>query len=204
MDKIATEAVRHDQPGVVRRAAAPGAPLCYKTPMRCLVLLLCFLAAALPAQGKELRVPKDGKYALLVDLPRGWQTRTDKLGGMLVIPPAARQHAMLYLGIVHDAGLRGATDAAVAAKVGRMVGVTGFDKQEPAHITDRRGAMHRGTMFYAKVPERRGYSRQAKIVIVQLAPDTWAQAWVVIQAGMNYVEADALDKVLNGIRLATE
>ena len=168
------------------------------------ILLLCLLAAALSAQAKELRVPKHGKQALVVDLPRGWQTKTDKLGGVLVIPPAERQHAMLYLAIVHDAGLRGASNEAVAAKVGRMVGVTGFDKQEPARITDRKGAVYRGTMFYARVPEKNGYFRQARIVIVPLAPATWAQAWIVTQPGMNYVESDALDKVLQSVTLSNE
>lgn len=172
--------------------------------MRRLVLALCLVVAALPTPAKELRVPPHGKYSLIVDLPRGWQSRTDTAGGVLVIPPAERQHAMLYLAVVHDAGLRGASDATVAAKLARTVGVTGFDRQEPAHITDRKGVMHRGTMFYAKVPEKRGYSREAKIVIVPLAPDTWAQAWTVTQAGMNYVEAAALDKVLDTIRLAAE
>ena len=169
-----------------------------------LILLLGLLAAALPAQAKELRVPKNGKQALIVDLPRGWQTRIDKLGGVLVIPPAQRQHAMLYLGIVHDEALRGASNEAVAAKLGRKAGVTSFGKQEPARMTDRKGAVHRGTMFYGKVPEKRGYARDAKIVIVPLAPATWAQAWIVTQPGMNYVETDALDKVLGSITLSNE
>lgn len=168
------------------------------------VVLLLLLAVALPAQARELRVPPEGKYALIVDLPRGWQARTDKLGGVLVIPPAPQQHAMLYLGIVQDAALRGASDETVAAKVGRLAGVTAFDKQEPARITDRNGRVHAGTMFTGKVPEKRGRARQAKIVIVPLAPDTWAQAWTVMQAGMNHVEAAKLDKVLNSVVLAID
>jgi hypothetical protein len=171
--------------------------------MRRLAFALLLLAA-LPAQARELRVPPHGKYALVVDLPHGWQAKTDKLGGVLVIPPAVHQHAMLYLGILHDAALRGATEDAVAAKVGHLAGVTQFDKQEPARITDRKGRVHAGIMFTGKVPEKRGRSRQAKVVIVRLAPDTWAQAWTVMQAGMNYVEAAKLDQVLNSVVLAIE
>ncbi len=169
-----------------------------------LVVLLVLLAAALPARAKELRVPPQGKFALIVDLPRGWQSKTDALGGVLVIPPAERQHAMLYLGIVQDADLRGASEAAVAAKVGRLAGVTSFNRQEPARITDRKGRVHRGIMFFGRVPEKSGRSRHARIVIVPLAPDTWAQAWIVTQAGMNAVEAAKLDKVLDSVVLAAE
>ena len=166
-----------------------------------LLLLFCVFAA-LPAQARELRVPQDGKPALVLDLPRGWQTKPDKVGGMLLIPPAQSQHALLYLGILHDPELDGAMDVAVAAKVGRKVGVTGFDKQEAARLTDDKGAVHRGTSFYAKVPEKHGLWRRARIVIVPLGRTTWAQAWVVTQPGMNYVESAKLDKVLESITLA--
>src|SRR5450756_2739411 len=63
--------------------------------MRRLVLLLCVLAAgALPAQAKALRFPQTGKHAFLVDLPKGWQTKTDARGGLLLIPPS--QSCLLY------------------------------------------------------------------------------------------------------------
>jgi hypothetical protein len=91
-----------------------------------------------------------------------------------------------------------------AANSAGKIGVVTFDKQEPARVTDRRGVLHRGTMFYADLPETRGYSRRAKIIIVRLTPDTWAQAWIITQAGMNHVEYNALDKVLTSITLATE
>ena len=45
------------------------------------------------------------------------------------------------------------------------------------------------------------YERKAKIVLVRLAPDTWAQQWIVTQPGMNYVELNALNKTLDGITL---
>lgn len=170
----------------------------------CRLALLLLLLAALPAQARELRVPPSGKRALVVDLPGGWQAKADAAGGMLLIPPATSQHAMLYLGIVSDEKLGHAMDVAVAAKVGRKVGVTGFDKQEPARISDAKGAVHRGTAFYAKVPEKHGMWRRAKIVIIPLAPHTWAQAWIVTQPGMNYVEQNKLDNVLESITLAGE
>lgn len=176
--------------------------------MRRLVLLLC-LAAAWPAQAKELRVPAAGTPALALDLPRGWHTKTDKEGGVLLIPPATSQHAMLYVGVLRDDELKGAMDVAVAAKVGRAVGVTGFDKQEPARVTDQKGAVHKGTSFTAKVPEKgaaakRGLYRRARIVIIPLTPGTWAQAWTVAQPGVGAHEQRALDAVLDSITLVSE
>jgi len=177
--------------------------------MRRLLALVYFIAAtataaALPAQAKELRVPKDGKPALLVDLPTGWHTKTDRNGGMLLIPPATSQHAMLYLGVLVDDSMRGAALGTVAAAVGKTVGIERFDKEEPARVSDAKGGLHRGTAFYGKVPEKRGFSRKAKIVIIPLAPGTWAQAWTVTQPGMNSVEYDRLDAVLNSITVAGE
>ena len=173
--------------------------------MRRLVLLLCVLAAgALPAQAAALRFPPTGKHAFLIDLPKGWQTKTDTRGGLLLIPPAPSQHAMIYLGILVDDKLRGQPVSAVAAQVAKSVGVETFDKEEPARMTVSSGAVLRGTAFYGKIPEKRGLARKAKIVIFPLEPSTWAQAWIVTQPGMNSVEYKAFDRVLNNITLTTE
>gem|GEM_PF-1519615 len=177
--------------------------------MRRLVLLLCVLAAgALPAQAKALRFPQTGKHAFLVDLPKGWQTKTDARGGLLLIPPSQSQHAMIYLGILVDDKLRGQPVSVIAAEVAKSVGVETFDKEEPARMTDPQGAILRGTAFYGKIsekiPEQRGLARRAKIVIFPLEPNTWAQAWTVTQPGMNPVEYKAVDRVLNAITLTSE
>jgi hypothetical protein len=171
--------------------------------------LLMLLLAAWPAQARELRVPASGVPALTLDLPRGWQTKPDKAGGVLLIPPAGSQHVMLYVGILHDDELKGAMDVAVAAKAGRAAGVTGFDKQEPARVTDAKGVVHRGTAFHAKVPEKgaaqkRGLFRRAKIVIIPLGPGVWAQAWTVAQPGAGPSELRAVEAVLDSITLVRE
>lgn len=173
--------------------------------MRRLCLLLALIAAAaLPAQAAEFRFPKTGKYAFLVDLPKAWRTKPDARGGLLLIPPAPSQHAMIYLGIIVDEKLRGQPVEAVAAASAKTAGVEAFDKQEPARMTVPGGAVVRGTAFYGKIPERRGLARKARIVIFPLAPDTWAQAWTVTQPGMNHVEYEAVDRVLNSITLTRE
>jgi hypothetical protein len=173
--------------------------------MRRFFVLLCLLAAgALSAHAGEIRFPKTGKHAFLVDLPKGWKTKTDARGGLLLLPPADRQHAMIYLGIIIDDKLRGQADSAVAAEVAKTVGIETFDKQEPARMTIPSGGVLRGTAFYGKIPEKRGLARKAKIVIFPLEPNTWAQAWTVTQPGMNSVEYKAVDRVLNSVTLAAE
>jgi hypothetical protein len=173
--------------------------------MRRLLVLLCLVGfAALPtrASAAEFRFPQTGKHAFLVDLPRGWVTKPDAKGGLLLIPPATRQHAMLYLGIITDDALRGKPLEAVAAAAAKASGVETFDKQEPARITDAKGAVHRGVAFYGKVPEKKGRFRKAKIIVIPLADNIWAQAWIVTQPGMGYVEYSKFDAVLSSLTLA--
>ncbi|MGZ5842429.1 MAG: hypothetical protein ACXWJ8_10915 [Xanthobacteraceae bacterium] len=171
--------------------------------MRRLILFLCLIAvAALPARAAEFRFPQTGKHAFLVDLPKGWHSETDAKGGLLLIPPADAQHAMLYLGIIVDDSLRGKPLEAVAAAAAKSSGVESFDKQEPARITDAKGAVHRGTAFYGKVLEKKGHFRKAKIVIIPLGDNTWAQTWIVTQPGMGYVEYNKFDTMLSSLTLA--
>jgi hypothetical protein len=172
-------------------------------PAPLLLALACVLAAVTAAPAKELRYPPDGKYAFTIDLPASWKTKTDTRGGLLLIPPAQQQHTFIYLGIINDEKLRGQPDAAVAADGGKIAGVASFDKQEPARITDAKGAVHRGTAFYGKIEGRR-LARRAKVIILPLAPAVWAQVWTVSQPGMNSVEYQALDKVLNSLTLVSE
>jgi hypothetical protein len=98
--------------------------------------------------------------------------------------------------------------SAVAAAAAKSAGVATFDKEEPARMTDPQGAVIRGTAFYGKIaekiPEKRGLSRKARIVIFPLEPNTWAQAWTVTQPGMNPVESKAVDRVLNSITLTAD
>src|SRR6202142_3235164 len=180
--------------------------------MRRLCLLLCLIGAvaagALPAQADAVRFPQTGKHAFLVDLPKGWRTKTDARGGLLLIPPSQSQHAMIYLGILVDDKLRGQPVSAVAAAAAKSAGVATFDKEEPARMTVPSGGVIRGTAFYGKIaekiPEKRGLARKARIVIFPLEPNTWAQAWTVTQPGMNPVESKAVDQVLNSITLTAD
>ena len=52
------------------------------------------------------------------------------------------------------------------------------------------------------MPEKKGRFRKAKIVIIPLADNTWAQTWIVTQPGMGYVEYNKFDAVLSSLTLA--
>ncbi len=177
--------------------------------MRRLVVLLwlcCGFAAAQAAAAAELRVPKSGAHFFRVTLLKGWHGKFDAGGGMLIIPPPTSQHAIIYLGILTDAKYRGQDDATAAAAIARNdAKLAGLDKlekiesEQPAQISGRNG-----TAYFGTIRTRPRYVRKAKIVLVRLAPDTFAQEWVVMQPGMGYVEAAALDKALANITLGGE
>jgi len=172
--------------------------------MRLLLALVCLCGALAAAQAAELRVPKEGAHFFRVTLLKGWHGKFDRSGGMLLIPPPASQHAMIYLGMLSDGKYRALADAAAMAQIAqrdaRLAGIDTLEKidsEKPAQISGRNG-----TAFSGSIRSRRPrYARKATIVLVRLAPDTFAQEWVVTQPGMGYVERDALDKALANIAI---
>jgi hypothetical protein len=162
--------------------------------MRRLLLSLIVLAAALPARGESIRFPKLGAHAFQVELPRGWKSTADKRGGLLLVSPD--NHAMIYLSILTGEQFRGRPESAVAGDVAKLAGISQIEAQAPAQIADLKG-----TAYFGELREKKGYARKAKIVLVRLAPDVWAQQWIVTQAGMNAVERAALERALAGISL---
>jgi hypothetical protein len=172
------------------------------------LVVICLVSTVtvggLAAHANEIRFPKTGKYAFRISVPTGWQAKTDTRGGLLLVPPG-QQHAMIYASILVDNKFSGTSDSAVAADVARIAGIRSFYKQDHARISDPTGAVYyRGKIFYGTMPAKRGLARKAKIAIFRLEPNTWAQVWVVTQAGMNPTETDALDHVLNSITLTTD
>ncbi len=173
--------------------------------MRRLVLLLGLIGAvaAGAAHADALRFPQNGKHAFQVDLPKGWRSKADTSGGLLLVPPYP--HAVIYIGILADDKYRDQPDSAVAGEVAKIAGIEHIDGQGPARISDPKGAVfYKGTTFNGSIPAKRGLARKAKIVLVRLQPNVWAQVWIVTQPGINAVEFAALDRVLNGLTLISE
>ena len=162
--------------------------------MRRLLFSLIVIAFALPAQAETIRYPKLGAHAFSIELPRGWKSTTDKRGGLLLVSPD--NHAMIYLAIATGAQFRGRPENIVAGDVAKLAGIRQIEAQAPAQIADLRG-----TAYFGELAEKRGLARKAKIVLVRLAPDVWAQQWIVTQAGMNAVERAGLERALAGITL---
>jgi hypothetical protein len=166
-----------------------------------LFLFLIGVVAGCPAQAEEMRFPLTGPHAFRFDLPKGWTTKTDTRGGILLVPP--NQYTVVYLAIIVDDTLRGQPDAAVAAAQAKIVGIEQIDSHSPARISDGK-TIYRGTAFFAKMPGKHGLARRARLVIIRLKPNIWAQVWTVTQPGMNAVEADVLDGLLNSITLIAD
>ena len=164
------------------------------------LLLVLFAFAAAPAQARPLQFPPTGAHAFKLDLPRGWNTSTDKRGGLLLVPPD--NHALIYLAILKDAKLRGQPERAVVGQVAKVAGIEMEDKQDAERITASDGTrVIRGTAFYGTLRGKRGLARRARIVLFKLDANTWAQVWTVTQTGMNANETAAVAKVLNSISL---
>jgi len=184
--------------------------------MRRFSFLLSFLLPALlaalalsPAHAAEMRFPKTGAKAFHIDLPAKWRTRTDTHGGLLLIPPAGEQHGLLYLALIVDEASRAIPGIAGAARIAqdaaKPVGIVLDGKQEPARVTGPTGrTVYHGTAFYGSMPAKRGYARAVRMIVIRLAPDTWAQVMTVKQPGMNAAETAALDRVLNDITLSVQ
>ncbi len=162
--------------------------------MRRLLLSLIVIVTALPAQAEGFRFPKLGAHAFQIELPRGWKSTADKRGGLLLVSPD--NHAMIYLAISTGEQFRGQPESAVAGDVAKLAGIGQIESQAPARIAD-----FNGTAYFGELADKRGYARKAKIVLVRLAPDVWAQQWIVTQPGMNAVERAALERALAGITL---
>jgi hypothetical protein len=171
--------------------------------MRRLFILLCLIGAVaaggLAAHANEFRFPKTGKHAFRVTLLKGWRTKIDTRGGLLLVPPPPSQRAMIYIAILVDDKFRDQPDSAVAAEVAKLAGIQHIDSQSPARISDLKG-----TAFYGKIAKKQRFARTAKIVIVRLAPNTWAEEWIVTQPGIGPAERDALNQAISQLTLTTE
>ena len=163
---------------------------------RLLLLLSVAAIAAVAPPAQAFRFPETGKHAFQVNLPPGWKTTVDTRGGMLLVPPD--NHAMVYIAILVDDTLRGQPISAVAEAVAKIAGIKQIERLEPAQLSDLPG-----TAFYGEIAVKPRYARQAKIVIVPLTPNTWAQEWIVTQPGMNAAQRHALAQVIDGIELTT-
>ena len=106
------------------------------------VVLVCLLAGAV--QAAEIRFPKTGTNAFLINLPAGWTAKPDDYNGMQLLPDDRR--SSVYLSVVRDAAYAGKPLLDLALAIGKASSITQFAEQEPAAISGRKGTAFCGQM----------------------------------------------------------
>ncbi len=138
------------------------------------VVLVCLLAGTV--QAAEIRFPKTGTNAFLINLPAGWPAKPDDYNGMQLLPDDRR--SSVYLSVVRDAAFAGKPLLELALAIGKASSITQFAKQEPAAISGRKG-----TAFYGQMKNDKGVPLDVKLVIIRFEADLWATETLLISQG---------------------
>ena len=111
-----------------------------------LLFVLGWLAAG-AAQAEQIRFPKTGTNAFLIDLPAGWTAKEDQYNGIQLLP--ADHRTSVYLSVVLDKQYEGKPIEELALAIGKPSQITRFSRREPAAISGLKGAA-----FYAQAEKR--------------------------------------------------
>jgi hypothetical protein len=158
------------------------------------VFLACLLAGAV--QAAEIRFPKTGANAFLINMPAGWTAKPDEYNGMQLLPDDRR--SSVYLSVVRDAAYAGKPLLELALTIGKASSIPQFPKQEPAAISGRKG-----TAFYGQTKNDKGVPLDVKVVIIPLEADLWATETLLISQGLDAAQTASLNQAVNGIALTS-
>ena len=156
------------------------------------VVLACLLAGAV--QAAEIRFPKTGANAFLINMPTGWTAKADEYSGMQLLPDDRR--SSVYLSVVRDAAFAGKPLLELALAIGKASSITQFPKQEPAAISGRKG-----TAFYGQMKNANGLPLDVKLVIIPLEADLWATETLLTSQGLDAAQTASLNQAVKGIAL---
>ena len=156
------------------------------------VVLACLLAGAV--QAAEIRFPKTGANAFLINMPTGWTAKADEYSGMQLLPDDRR--SSVYLSVVRDAAFAGKPLLDLALAIGKASSITQFPKQEPAAISGRKG-----TAFYGQMKNANGLLLDVKLVIIPLEADLWATETQLITKNLNAAQSATLAQAVRGVGL---
>jgi hypothetical protein len=159
-----------------------------------LFVLGCLAAGA--AQAEQIRFPKTGTNAFLIDLPAGWTAKEDQYNGIQLLP--ADHRTSVYLSVVLDKQYEGKPIEELALAIGKPSQITRFSRREPAAISGRKGAA-----FYAQMKNASGAVLDVKMVIIPLAPALWATETLLSSQQLSAAQAAALKQAVNGIAVTT-
>lgn len=158
------------------------------------VVLVCLLAGAV--QAAEIRFPKTGANAFLINMPTGWTAKADEYNGMQLLPDDRR--SSVYLSVLRDPAYAGKPLLELALAIGKASGITQFPKLEPAAISGRKG-----TAFYGQMKNDKGVPLDVKLVIIPLEADLWATETLLTSQGLNAAQTASLNQAVNGIALTS-
>ncbi len=154
------------------------------------------VAASPSAQAAEIRFPKAGPYAFIINLPPAWSSKEDDYGGLQVIAPD--RASVIYLSMASDKEYMGVGRPLrdLATAIAKSAGATLTDKQEPAILSGITGET-----FYGEMTNDRGTLLQVKMVIIPMAIEVAATQTILTTANMSAAQRTALDQALRGISL---
>jgi hypothetical protein len=156
------------------------------------IVLGCLLAGS--AQAAEIRFPKTGTTAFLINMPAGWTAKEDDYNGMQLLP--ADHRTSVYLSVVRDKDYAGKPLMELALAIGKPSNITQFPKQEPAVISGRKGEA-----FYGQMNNANGLLLDVKMVIIPLEPDLWATETILSSQKLTAAQTAALNQAVRGVAL---
>ncbi len=157
-----------------------------------LFILSCVLAGSV--QAAEIRFPKAGAPAFLVNLPTGWTAKEDRYNGMQLLP--ADHRSSIYLSMVRDQNYAGKPLMELALAIGKPSNITQFPKQEPAAVSGKKGEV-----FFGQMKNASGILLDVKMIIIPLEPDLWATETLLISQQINAAQTAALNQAVRGVTL---
>lgn len=164
--------------------------------MRRIAVALLFVVGCLvsTAQADEIRFPKEGSPAFMINPPAGWSTHEDSYNGIQVLP--ADHRTLVYLSMVRDPQYAGKSLMELALAIGKPSNITEFPKQEPTSISG-----HNGTAFFGQMKNDKGVLLDVKMMIIPLEQDLWATETLLTSQNLTSAQVEALHQAVGGITL---
>jgi len=157
-------------------------------------VLGCLVAGA--AQAEQIRFPKTGANAFVINLVPGWVTHEDQYNGIQVLAPDRR--TLLYLSIVLDENYKDKPIMDLALAIGKPSNITSFSRQEATSISGKPGQA-----FYGQMKNAKGTVLDVKMVIIPLGPALWATETQLTSQRLSSAQTAAFNQAVRGVTLAS-
>ena len=168
--------------------------------MRRHVIALLFIVGCLvagTAQAEQIRFPKTGPAAFIIDMVPGWTSKEDNYNGMQLLPPDSR--TSVYLSMVLDQAYADKPLEELALAIGAPSKITSFSKREPITISGMTGMA-----FYGKMTNANGTVLDVKMNIIPLGPALWATETLLSSQGLNSAQVASLNQAVKGIAIVNK